>query len=67
MNIYFFISFTIFALTDIIPLFKEKKKNDIVAFLILSIFVYFIAFLYFQDELRNSFIYNFFKFFNVDM
>lgn len=67
MNIFFYISFTVFALTDIIPLFKENKKKDIIAFIILSVLVYAIAFLYFQDELRNSFIYNFFKFFNVDM
>lgn len=65
LNLFFYISFGIFALTDFIPLVKEKKKNDIFAFIILTILVYALAFFYFSDELRDSFIYNFFKFFKA--
>lgn len=61
LNIIFYVSYLIFSLTDLIPLIKEKKTKDIIAFCFLTVLVYLLAFYYFKDELRDSFIYTFFK------
>ncbi len=67
LNIIFYISYFIFSLTDLIPLIKAKEKKDTIVFIILTILVYCLAFYYFSDELRDSFIYNFFKLFHKQL
>lgn len=67
MSIIFYVIYGIFSISDFIPLVKQNKKKDAIAFIIMTILVYALTIFYFSNELRSSFIYNFFKLFRVNI
>ncbi len=67
MSLIYYVIYAAFSISDFIPLVKQKKKKDAIAFVIMTILVYALAVFYFSDELRSSFIYNFFKVFKVEI
>ncbi|MNI89128.1 hypothetical protein D3C73_1464930 [compost metagenome] len=64
INMMYLLVFVVFSFTDLVPLIKEHKKRDVIAFIIMFFLVIALAVFYYSNEIRHSFIYYFFKVFN---